>query len=728
MAKILTTDAIAPIKGYIDGKVGDLAEIVEGKCNTYVLSYSDTISAIESFIETEEYESDFICDAEGNDITSSISDYESVSVMNSGFNTNLASIGTQTDQYIILRNVPTTLPQASGRFEYVLAKLSELNLKIGDVFLIIETDVPDRWFAKDGDVSRFYKMETAKVDLSDVVKLAGAQTITGAKTFDSEIKLNDSIKFSPTSTYYGNIIVESQGIKIGTNVQDMVAFSGYGFYAMTNFQPNADNSYDLGQSSNKWKDLYLSDGINIGTTSTIKNDSWGTLVLSCSNGEVKFNHKITPVGNSTDIGSTTYKWKDLYLSGDINIGSGKIWYNGSLFVNDDFSPSNSSISLGKTSYPWKDIYLGGAINLGNFGLYPSDANEIRLRKASADFLRIQNNLIMPYTDNNLDLGNGTHKFKDLYLNGELKVGEYGSKIKEDNGALFLQGSSGVIKADNTLRPTSNNAKDLGETNYYWKEAFVKKLRFDDWTWIGQTNSDLYMESITGYVRFNAHLRPSGDNSKDIGTSSMKWKDLYMGGSIVFDTDTKIERNANNNQLLFYAGHSNPAMQITDSRIYFRKSIRPYYNSVDIGGTGELWHDLYLNGNITDGTNSVSVANLPSKATTAVGQYTFADGVFIMPKSLLTQGLYVFTYGNCSAFVLIMDTMWAYAHQSPIRTAMPVIYDTSGNCRPGTLGLYRTDSNGDPNASGDYVTVALFDSQGNPVENDYQMTIIRTGML
>lgn len=200
---------------------------------------------------------------------------------------------------------------------------------------------------------------------------------------------------------------------------------------------------------------------------------------------------------------------------------------------------------------------------GNFGLYPADANEIRLRKASVDFLRIQNNLIMPYTDNNLDLGNGTHKFKGLYLSSGINIGTQ-STIKNDTwGTLILSCSNGEIK-------------------------------------------------------FNHKITPVG-NSVDIGSTAYKWKDLYMSGSIVFDTNTKIERNANNNQLLFYAGHSNPAMQITDSRIYFRKSIRPYSNNVDIGGTNEIWHDIYMNGSFSDGTNSVSIADLIALITYAKAQ-------------------------------------------------------------------------------------------------------------
>lgn len=82
-----------------------------------------------------------------------------------------------------------------------------------------------------------------------------------------DLYLSNSIVFSPGQTYYGKITVESQGIKLGTNVQDCLKFSGYGMYAMTNLAPNSNNGQNLGTPDNKWKNFYIQGNITDGTNS-----------------------------------------------------------------------------------------------------------------------------------------------------------------------------------------------------------------------------------------------------------------------------------------------------------------------------------------------------------------------------------------------------------------------------------------------------------------------------
>lgn len=140
--------------------------------------------------------------------------------------------------------------------------------------------------------------------------------------------------------------------------------------------PTDSNTYDLGSSSYKWKDIYLAGSAYLGTSGTtyINTDAYNGVAININNstkflireGTTYINNNLYPLSDGTrDIGTNGASFKNIYLSGDINIGSGKIWYNGSLFVNDDLSPSNSSISLGKTSYPWNDLHLGGSVYVEN---------------------------------------------------------------------------------------------------------------------------------------------------------------------------------------------------------------------------------------------------------------------------------------------------------------------------------------------------------------------------
>ncbi len=78
------------------------------------------------------------------------------------------------------------------------------DLKVGDVILVTEVDVPDRWVGSivSGTSATLYKMETTKVDLTNYVTLDGTQTISGVKKFSNGIKFNGSQGY--TSTIIGN--------------------------------------------------------------------------------------------------------------------------------------------------------------------------------------------------------------------------------------------------------------------------------------------------------------------------------------------------------------------------------------------------------------------------------------------------------------------------------------------------------------------------------------------
>lgn len=74
--------------------------------------------------------------------------------------------------------------------------VSAMNLKIGDVIYVTNTDVPDRWVGViSSGTYTLYKMETSKVDLSgyaldnSVVKLTGDQSIDGVKSFEDRPQL-----------------------------------------------------------------------------------------------------------------------------------------------------------------------------------------------------------------------------------------------------------------------------------------------------------------------------------------------------------------------------------------------------------------------------------------------------------------------------------------------------------------------------------------------------------
>lgn len=114
-----------------------------------------------------------------------------------------------------------------------------------------------------------------------------------------------------------------------------------------------------------------------------------------------------------------------------------------------------------------------------------------------------------------------------------------SIIKEDNGSLFLQGASGVIKLNGTTRPTTNGTRDLGNSSYCWKDLYLTgKIQWSSNTYTYlDNNGNFNIWNGAGSVRINTNFRPDSDNSRSMGNSANRWKDLYIGGSITDGTNS-----------------------------------------------------------------------------------------------------------------------------------------------------------------------------------------------
>jgi hypothetical protein len=166
----------------------------------------------------------------------------------------------------------------------------------------------------------------------------------------------------------------SENIGIGTSrpqskldISGNVKISGF---VSSNLIPDTNVTYDLGSSTNRWKDLYLSG-------STI--DLSGTKITRDTNGGIKISDNfdnaldgkfgnLLPSSNLTyDLGSPDNRWKDLYLSGTSIDLSGTILSrhtDGSLMVHD----ASGNYMTGR----FKDVTTTG--NISSIGNISTSAN------------------------------------------------------------------------------------------------------------------------------------------------------------------------------------------------------------------------------------------------------------------------------------------------------------------------------------------------------------------
>ena len=199
--------------------IRNAVEIAEGKTKTYVLSYEFTIPSDEELSTSLNY-----YDGEGNTIKSSqdilnyLGEEWSLSdLVNSNFNSQENSIGLVSENSNGTRGFICVEVEGKRIFSKVADNDKQFPLfKTGDIILVKETDVPDRWYT----YNVAYKMETTKVDLSSVVHLDGQEDITGIKNFTNGLKIGNSpITFSNNELQVVNDIVSAEGNNLGSQAK-----------------------------------------------------------------------------------------------------------------------------------------------------------------------------------------------------------------------------------------------------------------------------------------------------------------------------------------------------------------------------------------------------------------------------------------------------------------------------------------------------------------------------
>lgn len=127
--------------------------------------------------------------------------------------------------------------------------------------------------------------------------------------------------------------------------------------SLDHLRPAPNYTLDLGTSTQKWHDLYLSGAIY----------SSSTLPIFCNNART-LNISQTALyaqeDNYCSLGNSNKRFKDLYLSGSANIGELRPISGTIIGVRADLRSAGSNHDIGTNEYPFKDLYLSGNITDG----------------------------------------------------------------------------------------------------------------------------------------------------------------------------------------------------------------------------------------------------------------------------------------------------------------------------------------------------------------------------
>jgi hypothetical protein len=148
---------------------------------------------------------------------------------------------------------------------------------------------------------------------SDINIGAGTSTVT----FADDVEVGGNLAVTGTSTFTGQVTFNGGTITLGDSASDNVSF---GADVNSNIIPNTDGTYDLGSSTQEWKDLYIDGTAHIDTLDIDENATiTGTLGVagaSTFTGQVTANGGLTMDGGVFTVADTT---GNVHTSGTLDV-------------------------------------------------------------------------------------------------------------------------------------------------------------------------------------------------------------------------------------------------------------------------------------------------------------------------------------------------------------------------------------------------------------------------
>ena len=253
-------------------------------------------------------------------------------------------------------------------------------------------------------------------------------------------------------------------------------------------------------------------------------------------------------GNLTVTGTTTFNGGTLTL-GDANTDN--VVFGGE--VDSNIIPDDdNTFDLGSSSKEWKDLYVDGVAYLdsvesdggsfGNIQVGETGDNEIDTESGNLTLDSAGGTVAV---DDNLTVSGDATVTGGLVANGNVDLGDATSDTITATGRF-----------DSDLVPSTDGARDLGTSALEWQDLFIDGTAKIDTLTVDENATitgsltangnvdlgDATGDTITATGRFDSNLVPSTDGARDLGASTLEWKDIFIDGTAHIDT-LDVDENA-----------------------------------------------------------------------------------------------------------------------------------------------------------------------------------------
>ena len=317
------------------------------------------------------------------------------------------------------------------------------------------------------------------------------------------------------------------------------------------------------------------------------------------------------------------------------------------------------------------------------------------------------NMVTPSTPQTIKAGktftSKVYMTNSAEVTGDVKatrivVGADGYNIKKDGSNMVIEADGNDIKVRGSLVPNSADTYSLGTGSVRWNVANVNNISFGDNAIITKDSSNRInlnnggnaILKVGGYGNTNRtyianNLVPDTDGlSLNLGATNMRWSVGFINS---------IENDYGALQLRARAA-ANPWVWLDTNNVNEVGGIAPASDqSAKLGNAGRKWLTTYTR-YINDDNVNIAVSDIATKpdyANPDVFESGTLDGngqgtIDMTQTGVPSDGLYMFTYGNCQCFLSLTSTMIQNASTYPIRCTCPMMY--SGSAYPGILKIER----------------------------------------
>lgn len=313
--------------------------------------------------------------------------------------------------------------------------------------------------------------------------LLSGLSVSGASNLTGNVSMGGDLLVAGNAVIQGTLTANGGTLTLGDADTDNVVFNAD---INSHILPNTDNTYDLGSATKSWRDLHI-DGTatlnnlsitgsqTVSATTQSTNKDTGALVVE---GGVGVEKNANIGGTFGVIGSTT-------LSNTLGV-SGATTLSSTLGVSDTISATKATgIGLAVTN----NATIGGTLGVTGASTLTGNASV-----------------------------GGT-----LGVTGDVAVNTNKFTVTAANGNTSVAGTLGVTSATSL----SSTLSVTGDT------TLTGNLTANANTTLGDANTD----TVTFNARAASNLVPATDDTHDLGSSVLEWKDLYVDGTARVDTLT-----------------------------------------------------------------------------------------------------------------------------------------------------------------------------------------------